>query len=314
MSNADYLADPFSAILSDLQPDWASYGQCEVGEPWALRFPESDAIRAHFVLDGEIWLTRDNGDVTHLPQGTAALLPFGAAHRLGDDKGSRAVTTDTLGVDVTSGFYRLRIGGPGTARIVCCTLHFNDPVAASLLLALPELITIDTADPEDTTFRRLFSMIDAETQDRRIGAAMLITRLVDIAIMRVLRNWLERADEPTAGLKLAVRDKHIGAALASIHRSPDHPLPLDQLAETAGLSRTVFAERFKAAVGVSPGRYVSEWRITLAHALLQSSNLSIKAIAERLGYESESSFSRAFKRSTGMPPSQVRKAIDASAI
>lgn len=279
---------------------------------WANRgrsvFPEGDAIRAHFVLAGEVQLTLENGDVARLPSGTIALLPFGAAHRLGGARGSRAMTTDELGVDERSGFYRLRIGGDGAAaRIVCCTLHFDNPVASALLLGLPELITIAAGEAEDAILRQLFAMMDSETRLGRIGAATVVTRLVDIAVIRVLRSWLEVAEPPETGLKTAIRDPRIGAALAAIHRAPDRPLSIERLAQIAGLSRTVFTERFKRALGTSPGRYVSDWRITVARSLLQSSSLSIKAIAEWLGYKSESSFSRAFKKSAGIPPSRMRR-------
>ena len=308
MTQVQRLSDPFTAILSDLQPAWASYGHCVLGEPWALRFPESDAIRAHFILQGNVQLTCGNGDVADLSRGMIALLPFGSGHGLSDGRHHTAVEIDKLGIDTRSGFYRLHIGSDQEdAHIVCCTLHFDDPVASSLLLTLPELITVNAGDADDSTFSQLFAMIDSETKAGRIGAATLITRLVDIAVMRVLRRWMENAEQPIAGLKAGIRDPQIAAALASVHRSPDRSSSIDHLAEIAGLSRTVFIERFKRAMGLSPGRYVSDWRITVARSLLQSSSLSINAIAERLGYESESSFSRAFKKSTGTRPSQSRQ-------
>jgi len=66
--------------------------------------------------------------------------------------------------------------------------------------------------------------------------------------------------------------------------------------------------RFSELVGESPKQYVTNWRMHLARSMLEHDDLSVLETATRLGYQSEASFSRAFKRVTGLPPSAARSA------
>jgi AraC-like DNA-binding protein len=69
----------------------------------------------------------------------------------------------------------------------------------------------------------------------------------------------------------------------------------------------MFSERFMSAVGVPPARYLSRWRMHLASIWLRNNRRTVSEVAAELGYESDASFSRAFKRYTGLPPSAVRQ-------
>jgi AraC-like DNA-binding protein len=99
----------------------------------------------------------------------------------------------------------------------------------------------------------------------------------------------------------------MGAAIAAIHHEPGAPWSVEALAELAHTSRSVFSERFTEVVGMSPGRYVTRWRMHLATTWLREDKLTVAETAARLGYDSEASFSRAFKRDVGVPPSALRR-------
>jgi AraC-like DNA-binding protein len=75
------------------------------------------------------------------------------------------------------------------------------------------------------------------------------------------------------------------------------------------MSRSKFSERFAALLDVSPGRYLLQWRMRLAAAWLKSGDLTVAQMAAELGYESEASFSRAFKRFMGVSPGAARLAV-----
>jgi transcriptional regulator GlxA family with amidase domain len=120
-----------------------------------------------------------------------------------------------------------------------------------------------------------------------------------------VRAWVE-AHGDTTGWLAAIRDPQIGGALAAFHRSPERAWSVDVLAAAAGLSRSQFSERFTAALGVAPARYVATWRMHLATRWLTRERLSIGEVAARLGYDSEPAFSRAFKRIVGRPPGELR--------
>jgi AraC-like DNA-binding protein len=109
-------------------------------------------------------------------------------------------------------------------------------------------------------------------------------------------NWL-------AGL----RDTYVGRALTSLHRQPAHEWTLDSLAKEVALSRSAFSERFTQYVGQPPMQYLMNWRMQLASTHLVSGSDSVAVIANRVGYESEAAFSRAFKKSVGVSPGEWRK-------
>jgi len=76
---------------------------------------------------------------------------------------------------------------------------------------------------------------------------------------------------------------------------PEKDWTLEDLASVSGMSRSVFANGFRNAVGVTPGSYLQRWRIGLAQkALLQER--SLKLIAQEVGYGSEAALSRALRR------------------
>jgi len=86
---------------------------------------------------------------------------------------------------------------------------------------------------------------------------------------------------------------------------------VERLAELMGASRSGFAERFTNVVGETPARYVAQVRMHQARQWLSRDRLRIAVVAQRLGYESEASFSRAFKRVIGSAPSEIRAAGEA---
>jgi AraC-like DNA-binding protein len=70
------------------------------------------------------------------------------------------------------------------------------------------------------------------------------------------------------------------------------------------MSRSTLAFKFKQTVGTSPMEYLTRWRMLLAGDRLVNSNQPVSAIAQALGYESDSAFSTAFKRVMGCSPRQ----------
>jgi AraC-like DNA-binding protein len=159
----------------------------------------------------------------------------------------------------------------------------------------------------DATLPVLPDTMAGEVLAQRVGAATVLTRLADVVITRVVRAWVEARSEDATGWLAAIRDPKIGRALAAIHRRPGHHWSVEALADIAHVSRSMFSERFVSVVGVPPARYVSRWRMHLASVWLRNERRTVSEVAARLGYESEASFSRAFKRSAGVAPSTLRR-------
>jgi transcriptional regulator GlxA family with amidase domain len=107
-------------------------------------------------------------------------------------------------------------------------------------------------------------------------------------------------------LVAALRDPLLRLALARVHAEPAHKWTVESLAARASVSRSVLDGRFRSVLGLSPMRYVAQWRMHAAHDLLLSSDLTVSQVARRVGYDAEAAFSRAYKREYGMSPALWR--------
>ena len=103
-----------------------------------------------------------------------------------------------------------------------------------------------------------------------------------------------------------INDRIVGAALRALHAEPARAWTLEELSRVAGTSRSVLVERFPQLVGQAPMQYLAQWRM-LATNLLMRSNAPLARIAEEVGYQTDTAFSRAFRREYGMPPAAWRR-------
>src|SRR5262245_57084605 len=305
----EFAPDALSEVLQDLRLSGAAYCLSELSDPWGLVVPPDEGAVFHFIAEGRCWLRRTSPEpAVRLEAGDAVLLPHGAGHALvapadGETKRMAELPREPVGAAT----YRLETGGNGArARLVCCQVAFEEPAVHPLLELMPDVLIVRGGAEQDRSLAALLEAMAAEMSAERIGAATVMSRLADIVITRVVRDWAEaRSTDPTGWLA-AIRDPRIGRALAAFHRRPADPWSVESLAAVANMSRSVFSERFAAVVGVSPARYVARWRIHLASSWLRKDRMTVSDVAQRLGYESEASFSRAFKRVIGVPPSAVR--------
>ncbi len=135
------------------------------------------------------------------------------------------------------------------------------------------------------------------------GRAAILARLAEIACIQAIRIWIEQTPTLTQGWLRASKDPRIALALQAIHRAPGLRWTVGFLAQQAGMSRSVFASRFKALVGESPMEYVSRWRMHRAIRLLERKQSSLKEVAAALGYRSACAFRTKFKSHFGRLPS-----------
>ena len=152
----------------------------------------------------------------------------------------------------------------------------------------------------------------AEARSPRPGGEGVLAKLAEVLFIEVLRLYMHEQGEGRTGWLAGAGDRIVGAALNAMHTKPCHAWTLDELARTAGTSRSVLAERFQQLVGISPMLYLTQWRMLLAANLLRSSNSSLLRIAEEVGYQTDTAFSRAFRREFGAPPAAWRRGQAAS--
>lgn len=302
-------ADLLSEVLQDLRLAEAAYCRTEVTVPWGIAMPFQEGVRFHFVAEGSCWILPEAHPAIPLERGDIVLLPHGTQHAIADMPSRAAVPLAEVGPRlVGNATYRISTGGGGArSLIVCCTIGFEGPAAHPLVQLLPQTMHIRRADAKDPFVPVLLEMMAAEVADERVGSATVMARLADIIVARLIRTWVEARPAELTGWLAAIRDPQIGAALAGIHRQPGKSWDVEALALLAGMSRSKFSERFSRLLGVSPARYLLQWRMHLAAAWLRGNVMSVSKAALELGYESEASFSRAFKRFMGMPPGSLRQ-------
>jgi AraC-like DNA-binding protein len=303
-------ADALSEVLQDLRVSGASYGRCELASPWGIDFPAQREARFHFVARGRCWLRSPEKEWIALEAGDVVLLPHGAVHALADAVRQRTKPIDEFPLqEIGERTYLLSAGGSGARTILaCCSVSFEEPAVHPLLELMPPMLLVRNGATNDPSLPALLETMSEEMLSHRVGAAGMMRRLADVVITRVIRAWVESRRADTSGWLAAIRDPKIGRALAAIHRRPGEPWSLDALADVARISRSRFAERFAAVLGMPPAQYLARWRMHLAAGWLRNDRLTVAEVATRLAYESEASFSRAFKRSVGVPPSALRRA------
>jgi AraC-like DNA-binding protein len=199
----------------------------------------------------------------------------------------------------------MSFGGTGTVtKLVCGGMLVENRRINPLLAILPPLLHVKRADESAQHWlgfstRQILSELDSE----RTGAKEIINRLADLLFVVAVRSYFEQNTETNApGWLAGVRDPQIGAALAMLHRRPHQNWTLASLARRLAMSRSSFAARFTELVGEPPQQYCTRLRIHAAAVRLRTTADKLSAVAAIAGYQSESSFVRAFRRHAGMTP------------
>jgi AraC-like DNA-binding protein len=191
------------------------------------------------------------------------------------------------------------------ADLVCASMRFDHKAFNPISFALPArfLCPLSAFKGADALLGLLFS----EAFDEKPGRQDVLDRLFEVLLIDVLRVALsEQNAEP--GLFRSLAHPQLSKALNAIHADPTQDWSLDSLAQLAGMSRSSFASTFKTEVGDSPGNYLTRWRMTLAQAMIRD-GVSLKLVADRVGYSSQAGFLRAFKIVIGKSPTEWRNAI-----
>lgn len=184
---------------------------------------------------------------------------------------------------------------------VCATLDFDGGEAHPLARALPPLIRLPLHAVEG--LEQSLALLFAETTRVQCGHRLLADRLFEVVLIQLLR-WLvdhpQESDLPP-GLLTGLGDAQLARVLVAMHERPGEPWVLEDMAREAGLSRSSFAQRFKATVGTTPADYLASWRLSIAQAELRK-GASVKAVAATLGYANASALSRLFTQKVGASP------------
>lgn len=308
--SADMSSDPFSDILKFTRAESLVTGGFTAGGAWAIRFPAPDKIKFFAVVKGRCWVLIDGeAEPVRFDTGDVGLLAAKRSFVLASDP-------DVTAVDAMSLF-----AGAGNTAQVGNGADFGhigghvllDPASGRLLAdVLPPWIHVPATTPQAMAFRWLLQQLVEERAANLPGTQLASAQLAQLLFIQILRAHLKTSAPMPAGWLRALGDPRIASALRLMHDDPARAWHLDELASACAMSRTTFALHFRKAVGVAPLTYLTEWRMRLAERALREQNSTIAVIAQTFGYASESAFSTAFRRVTGVSPKAYRVAARAT--
>lgn len=306
------MKDVLSDIFETIRLRATLYFRTDFSPPWAVTVPAfAQAARFHLVVQGRCHVGLPSGRGIDLMAGDLILISRGYEHTLSDRAGRKPLALERVvaesGYDGRGAFV-VGAGDPqATTQMVCGHLGFSRGADHPMLRALPEAIVMTAGDRArhpllDETLR----LVARRAFTEELGSAAAITRLSEVFFIETLRAAIAQSPQ-LARILGAMTDPQIGRALELAHNSPADPWSVESLAAATGMSRSRFAQRFTALVGMAPMAYLGEWRLQKALARLAETQVSVKAVAHGVGYRSPAAFTRAFVQRFGAPPSDYRR-------
>ncbi len=314
--------DVLYEVLKAVKLDGAVFYNAEFSAPWCFCSPPSLALAPYLSADSKhviiFHLLTDGRGYAHvegdgwpipLSAGDLVILPHGDPHALRNGPFVKAVDhAEQVRQVFSQGLKVARMGGGGEiAKFICGYMTCEPQLSRIFLGGLPPILKVNVrADPSGQWLEQNIRYSVDHADVSIPGSGAVLSKLSEALFVETLRRYIALLPPEQTGWLAGVRDPEVGKALALLHRRPAHPWTIASLASEVGISRSVLAERFRQYLSETPIAYLTRWRLQLGAQMLQTTNHSVAHIAGEVGYESEASFNRAFKRELGLPPARFR--------
>lgn len=282
---------------------------------WALQVMAEAPLELLAVPRGEVWIRHGDDEVFPVRPGDLALVRGPDHYRVGDSPDTEptieihpgqecvSLTGEPLAESMSFGVRSWGNHHEGETVMLVGAYDSFGEIGERLVRALPPVIVL-TQDDWDST---LVTMLNEEVLKDHPGQVAVLDRLFDLVVVSALRAWFDRPEaEPPAWYR-AQADPVVGTALQFMQNNPGQPWTVASLASEVAVSRAVLARRFSELVGEPPMAFLTSWRIDLAADLIRASDMTLGAVAERVGYSTPFALSAAFKRRRGISPQQYRE-------
>jgi AraC family transcriptional regulator, activator of mtrCDE len=287
--------DVLSEFLTKLNINAKVFGLPSVCGEWQINTTGVSPAQFHLIARGSCYL-----HMRHLD----APMPLRAGDMVAVMHGDWHVMSASIELKGDQGIYPEEGKGAFTS-LICGQFEFSERARKLLVSFLPPLILVHPTDAGDQ-FATVMRLLADEGQRKLQGSEVVMDKLSDALFVMLLRHYLLSVEKPQ-GILAGLADDKLCKAISIMHKKPGTEWTLPLLSEIAGMSRTAFSEKFSQLVGQTPVAYLAEYRMQEAERLMLDPNNSVKKIAEDLGYGTEASFRKAFKRVTGLNTSEVRR-------
>ncbi len=314
--------DVLSEVLKAVKLGGTMFYNAEFPAPWCFCSPSSPILAPYFSVDSKhviiFHLLTEGSGYAHvegddrplsLSAGDLVVFPHGDPHAMRNGPFIKPVDhAEQVKQVLSQGLKVARMGGGGEITKFICGYMTCEPHLCQVVLGgLPRILKINIRDGASGQWleQTIRFSVDHAGEPRPGGEAVL-AKLSEFLFVETLRSYIALLPQNQTGWLAGGRDPEVGKALALLHRMPAHPWTIASLGNEVGISRSVLAERFRRYLSETPIAYLTRWRLQLGAQLLTSTSNSVAQVAAEVGYESEPSFNRAFKREFSLPPARFR--------
>ena len=285
-------------------------GDSSSGNCGATASSRERLIIFHFLTQGHAYARLPDGRREELTSGDIVIVPNGEAHFIGNGSPEKPIDSfRTFANNLRQGLKVTHFGGGGEiTRFVCGFLACEQRLSDVFLSGLPPLLKVRVGnEPSGQWLEHSIRFSVEHASGSSAGSGLVLAKLSEVLFVEALRCYVNTLPSSQIGWLAGARDPVIGQALAALHKEPSRQWTLQDLAKTTGLSRTRLTDRFRYFLGESPIAYLAQWRLKLGAEMLQETESSVAEIAAAVGYGSEATFNRAFKREFHCPPARFRR-------
>lgn len=299
--------DPLTHIAELLRPAALKWKTIQGYGNWALDFANDDGFVFGIVTTGSCSITLPNRETTQFNRGDYILMAAPRAWTMSQGIGATPMHFDKLYQDNASVVKVGELDHAETTRIMAGHFEFDTANTKLIENILSPVIIIRAETATASRLRMMLETIDAEAMSEHLGQFAILQRLLEVMLIEALRVEAQRLHEHgLQGTLAALSDPHLGPALRALHDNASAAWTVASLAQKARMSRSVFAERFRAVLNMGPIEYLHNWRMAIAQDRLRYGKTSIAEIAFESGYSSISAFTIAFRRAVGKSPGRFR--------
>jgi len=295
----------FDQLCRGLEVDISAFAICEIRQDATFVLAEDKDSALHYVLSGEGVVWRETGEATPLVPHMIMIVPPGSRVTVSSDPSQRFNMVPPKCETLDGDWVQLQVGDAAPGLVLACGyIDARYMQVVELFNYLRDPLIESVAD--DRSFREPFKNLLAELSAPKPGTKVLAEMLMKQCLISLLRSQSQVGGEEVAPWLAALGNPSLGRALTAMLENPEASHTLESLGDIAGMSRGSFAEHFKEAFGRTAIECLKEIRLKRAAQLLTATDLPVKTIAYRVGFESRSYFSRAFKSYAGIDPAGYR--------